>query len=540
MQRMKPIEQAGETMKFKHTPILCCILLVLVCLFSASGALHAQNFTGPELLARPTNTSVTVHVVVDTALQVRVRYGTTSGTWTSYTTPISSTANEPVNVVISGLSPNTQYYYQLGYSTDGGSTWTYRSRNPERSFYTQRAQGSTFTFSVTSDSHVNIMLGSAATWKQTLTNVGNDYPDFLIDLGDTFAVDNVTLDDDARTAYFYQRNSTDNYFPRISHSVPIFLAPGNHEQEEGWHISDPAGAVAVWCTNARKRYFPNPVPDAFYSGNTGTYAALDGDQLHEDYYAWNWGDVLFVVIDPFWYTTTKPFTGNTGGGEGSDTGSGNRWDWTLGKTQYDWLRQVLTTSNAKYKFVFAHQMVGGGEDYGHGGANSAHLVEWGGYNEAGTTYEFTTRRSGWYAPIHQVLVENSVSAFFHGHDHQYGYEKRDGVVYQSLPAAGFSGNGFGYYTTGNGYTIRGFSPSPAGHLRVTVTPAQATVDYVVSSGGGTNYSYIIDPHTPPAMYGDTEPDCDVDGTDIAEYITAGGYPGNMELFAANLGKTACQ
>ncbi len=59
-----------------------------------------------------------------------------------------------------------------------------------------------------------------------------------------------------------------------------------------------------------------------------------------------------------------------------------------------------------------------------------------------------------------------MSAFFHGHDHQYAYEERDGVVYQALPAAGFSGSGFGIYSTDSGYTIQAL-PSP-GHLRVTV------------------------------------------------------------------------
>ena len=44
-----------------------------------------------------------------------------------------------------------------------------------------------------------------------------------------------------------------------------------------------------------------------------------------------------------------------------------------------------------------------------------------------------------------MLIENHVSAVFHGHDHQYAYEIRDGIVYQSLPAAGFSGTGFNIY-----------------------------------------------------------------------------------------------
>ena len=241
-----------------------------------------------------------------------------------------------------------------------------------------------------------------------------------------------------------------------------------------------------------RQFYPNPVPDSFYSGNEDPYSYLDGDHLREDYYAWTWGDALFVVIDPYWYTMTKPYTGNTGGGETSDTGSGDRWDWTLGLAQFDWLKETLESSDAKYKFIFAHHMVGGSDDYVRGGANPAHLVEWGGYNENGTTSGWDTRRPGWgSAPIHQILVANHVSAFFHGHDHQYAYEKRDDMVYQSLPSAGFSGNGFNIYSTGSGYTIQAL-PSP-GHLRVTVGSDESTVDYVGTSSGTVNYTYTIEP-----------------------------------------------
>ncbi len=33
-----------------------------------------------------------------------------------------------------------------------------------------------------------------------------------------------------------------------------------------------------------------------------------GDELREDYYAWEWGDALFVVIDEFQYTMELPYS----------------------------------------------------------------------------------------------------------------------------------------------------------------------------------------------------------------------------------------
>ncbi len=474
--------------RFREGKMKKLFLLIFFYLLILNISISAQGtFTGTELLARPTDHSITLNVVSSTALEAYVEYGTSSGIYTNTTSTVSQAANEPLVIVITGLTADTKYYYRLRYRVSGSaSAFSARSENI---FHTQRPKGSTFAFDITSDSHVNILLGSATTWQKTLTNVANDNADFLIDCGDTFAMDNVTSESGARTNYIFQRTSTK--LGLVSPSLPIFLAAGNHEEQEAWHLDDhgnPVNSQPVWGTNAQKRYFPNPVPDNFYSGNTDTYSALDGDHLREDYYAWTWGNALFVVIDPFWYTYTKPFMGNTGGGESSDVGSGDRWDWTLGEQQYNWLKQTLDTSKATYKFLFMHHMTGGTQDYIRGGAYAALFCEWGGYNTNGTTYAFNTRRSGWYAPIHQVLVEDGVTDVFHGHDHQYAYENRDDVVYQSLPAAGFS-QGFGIYSESNQLTIRAL-PSP-GHLRVTVSPDSVIVDYVNTTTGNVTYSYTI-------------------------------------------------
>ncbi|HCV42203.1 MAG TPA: hypothetical protein DGH68_01875, partial [Bacteroidetes bacterium] len=478
-----------EAEGMKASKVLSLITGMILLLQPASNV-QGQSFTGTELLARPTDHSITLNVVSSSAIDAYVEYGISTGVYSNTTSTVSQLANEPTVIVIDGLSANTLYYYRLRYRASGGGSYSARS---EHTFRTQRPTGSTFTFDITSDSHVNILLGSAATWQQTLTNVAVDNPDFLLDCGDTFAMDGVTSESTARTNYLYQRTSTT--LGLVSASVPILLAVGNHENQESWHLNDngnPVNSEPVWGTNAQKRYFPNPVPNSFYSGNSDTYSNLNGDQLHEDYYAFTWGNALFVVIDPFWYTTAKPFVGNTGGGEPGSS-DGDRWHWTLGLTQYNWLKQTLENSTATYKFLFMHHMTGGTDDYIRGGAYAAPYCEWGGYDEDGTTYSFNTKRSGWYAPVHQMLVENNVSAVFHGHDHQYAYEIRDGIVYQSLPSAGFSGNGFGIYSNG-GYTVQA-KPSP-GHLRVTVSPSQTTVDYINSTNangtnGSVNYTYTI-------------------------------------------------
>ena len=410
-------------------------------------------------------------------------------------------------MTISGLTPNTKYFYRMQYSTNSGASWTIR---PEKSFWTQRATGSTFTFDITTDSHINIMLGNSSNWTSTMNGVAADNPDFHIDLGDTMAMDNgttsVTLGDTAAAEQKYK--DTLPYFNIASGSSPVFLVPGNHEQQEAWHLQGTlANSLPIMSKNAEKKYFLNPVPNSFYSGDTSTHSSLSGDQLKQDYYAWTWGDALFVVISPFWTTTTKPYTTSTGGGETDATGSGNRWDWTLGQTQFDWLKTTLSGSSAKYKFIFAHQIVGGNSlsnqvNYGHGGVDSANLVEWGGYDVGGTNYTWTTNRSSWGTkPIHQILVDNGVTAFFHGHDHQCAHEELDGVVYQSVPSGSFSGS-FGIYTTGgnSGKTIWADSTQGAGHLKVTVGPTQTTVDFIRYNASSAANSYTMDPNTTTPTY----------------------------------------
>ena len=136
----------------------------------------------------------------------------------------------------------------------------------------------------------------------------------MIDLGDTFAMDDVTEGEvaEAEAAYEFQLP----FFNIVSGNTAIFLAPGNHEQQEAWHLDGTADSISVLGTNAEKKYFLNPVPDgSFYTGDEVTYPYLSGDQLKQDYYAFEWGDALFVVINPYWYTTTKPYISDLGGGE---------------------------------------------------------------------------------------------------------------------------------------------------------------------------------------------------------------------------------
>jgi len=57
---------------------------------------------------------------------------------------------------------------------------------------------------------------------------------------------------------------------------------------------------------ARKTYYSNPVPDEFYTGNEQSEEHVGQP---ENYYAFQWGDALYVAIDPYRYTLSEPYNG---------------------------------------------------------------------------------------------------------------------------------------------------------------------------------------------------------------------------------------
>lgn len=496
------------------------IMLAMTMIAWSVPELFAQaSITGPELLGRPTNHSMMVNVVADGIIEAYFEYGTESNVYTEQTDIATSTADEPIEVVMDGLEANTRYYYRMVYH-EPGEDWIYRT---EHSFYTQRPPGSTFTFTIVSDSHLGQYGGQTADelalYEQTLENIKADNPDIYLDLGDTFAMDPSPLGTgmtvaEADAAYFIQRP----YLGALCHSIPFFFCVGNHENEEGWNWDDvftaPDQSLALVGIEARKKYYPNPIPDGFYTGNTDPLPMeIGGDMNREDYFAWEWGDVLFVIIEPYHYTTIWPSEGDSYGGEGQDgEASGTRWDWTLGIQQYLWLKSTLENSSAKFKFVFSHHVTGGNNPYGRGGISAAPYYEWGGLNADGT-WGFDTHRpaaEGWDLPIHQLMVANGVSVYFHGHDHIYAYEELDGIVYLECPKpddAGYTWQpyGYGYF---EGHYPDGLMIENSGHIRVTVSPDQAVIDYVRSylPGDGDN-GVIANTVVVPAPY--TGPTCDL-------------------------------
>lgn len=461
-------------------------------IFFISGfSLQAQQYD--IILGRPTDTSITASIMFYQNTEVVVEYGTQPGFYNQFSPSFTLQTKLPNDIDLRLLTPNTKYFYRLKYRPAGtAGNYTY---SPEYSFQTQRSVGSSFNFTIEADEHLYDKKGVPSLYKITLDNQLKGNPDFMMSLGDIFGDDHSYLDE----TYTITAGELDtlhyNYRPllgQICHSVPFYIALGNHEGERKHHFNfpiPPPSNLPINATLSRKKYFPNPSPNSFYSGNN--QLELYGMDKPENYYAWTWGEALFVVLDPYRYDSRSDTSAKPVG-----------WDWTLGIPQYLWLKNTLEASTAKYKFVFAHHIRGEGR----GGITNAITNEWGGYQRVnGTTgngYTFDTNRpasEGWTKPIHQLFIDNHVTIFFQGHDHVFAHEVLDGITYQSCPMAADSTYEIGMLANADAYLSDTLSGS--GHIKVSVTPSCVKVDFIraylpadtmgIHKNGEIAFSYTI-------------------------------------------------
>lgn len=447
------------------------------------------------VLVRPSPTSITASVVAYADTEGYIEYGTSPGNYPHKTPQQKLAKGEPALFLLDELKPGTSYTYR--WRSPNAAATQPASKPPaskpdfapseEYTFRTPPTPGDTsqFVFTIQADSHLDPNM-TPEVYAQTLANALADTPAFHIDLGDTFMTDKRGRNfKDSLPQYVAQRY----YFGQLCHSAALFMVLGNHDGEVGY-ANDSSESMGPWSYRQRTRFFPEPLAavsgdsKAMYSGRT-SFAKGQGS----NYYDFTWGDAQFIVLDPFWFTTARP-RGGGGGGPGRDKKDADtaptdeNWARTLGKDQYDWLTRTLERSNARYKFVFIHHMVGGLGKANRGGMEASVFFEWGGKNADGS-HGFAERRPGWAMPIHDLLVKHHVAAVFHGHDHLYVRNERDGVIYQCVPQPGNVAGGT-RSAAEYGYTSGTILGSP-GYLRVRVGADKSTVEFVrsaVADAGG--------------------------------------------------------
>jgi hypothetical protein len=381
-----------------------------------------------KIFGAPSAYSFAVAVSASVKANIYIEYGYTKSSIAGRTATVGIAQGATSNFTISGLKANSQVFYRVRYAI--GTSKNFASLT-QKIVSTAATTGNAL-FAIQADPHMDEN-SSADVYKGTLKQIVAASPAFLMDLGDIFMVDK--LADKSETNIRGRFELMKGFYKELG-SVPLKICLGNHDGELGYSKFN--------TKSYRKEYFPEQTGELAYYSFTGP------DQLH-------------IVLDPFTYTTKNP--------------SAAGWEWTLGKTQYDWLVATLKNSQERHKFIYIHHLLVG-DPTSRGGVEIAQKNEWGGKNNDGT-YGFDTNRPGWGKPIHQLLLDAKVGFVFKGHDHLYVKQELDGIIYQTLPQPSHPGekldlNQYGY--------ISGKGVGGSGYLKVTTSGKTAQVDFITFEG----------------------------------------------------------
>jgi hypothetical protein len=380
----------------------------------------------PPYLGCPTRSSILLNLVSgEKAIKYRIRFceakEIASGEWQQ----TEDSPMEPLTVRqirLEHLKPDTEYRYQLFARLKDQSELQMLMEN---SFRTQRTTPSPFSFALFSDAHIypsQEALDRYRILNKVTSSILVRGPDLSLMLGDniqTFTSHGGPMIEKryGRILYAQLRHA----LGALPSSVPLFNIIGNWEGENGWHPERERG----WARQARMTWVPTPDPKTY----------PEGGSEFGDYYGFSWGDALFLVLNVSGYTSSDHTL---------QSPIGRADDWTLGEVQKQWLHMRLSTSTAKWKFLFLHHPVGGkgGNDlnsrYGRGGGRAAHTGE--------------------QALIHEWMKAYGVQVLFYGHDHVFTDILVDGIHYVCVGSAGapwkFTEKETGYKTfwTPSGYT----------------------------------------------------------------------------------------
>jgi len=403
--------------------------LSLVALFTTPALSRAFGASPVSYkVVRIESSSFTVNISSSTAGKAYIEFGYSKTKYTSKTQIIALSKGMTV-ANVEGLKADSKIYFRIRYLLGTKTTF---SALTQGTVTTLKTSGD-FVFGVQADPHMDEN-SSAEVYNQTLEQVIKASPAFYMDLGDIFMTDKLPNKSEANIRARFELMK--GFYDKLN-GIPLYITLGNHDGELGYSNFN--------TRKYRKEYFPQQTADLAY------YSFTSPDALH-------------ISLDIFNYTTENP----------KDDG----WQWTLGRTQYDWLKSTLENSKAIYKFVYVHHLLYGNAQ-SRGGVEIAKYNEWGGLNRDGTP-GFESKRPGWGKPVHQLLVDNGVDIVFKGHDHLYVKQELDGIIYQTLPQPSHPGDKvnsaieYGYVT---GKVIGG-----SGFLKVTTSTSAIKVDFVKHDG----------------------------------------------------------
>lgn len=238
------------------TPFVMVLLLL-----SASFAAAATVVRGPYLQSASSD-SITVRWRTDVATDSRVQFGSSSGSLTAIASNATSTTEHIVK--LTGLSPNTKYFYNVGSSSAvqaGDATYYFETSPTAGTSVPTRIW-------VIGDAGTGTA-GQAAVYNAYRSFTGSTYTDFWLMLGDNAY--------NSGTDAEYQTKMFDMY-PEMMRQSPLWATIGNHD-----------GVSADSATQTGPYYDIHTFPK---NGEAGGVASGT-----EAYYSFNYGNIHVIVLD---------------------------------------------------------------------------------------------------------------------------------------------------------------------------------------------------------------------------------------------------
>ncbi|MEI6946626.1 metallophosphoesterase [Paraflavisolibacter sp. H34] len=265
------------------------------------GSDNAQLTRGPYL-QMGNQTAVSLRWRTDVATDSKMEVGTAAGVYTlSATNSLKVTEHE---VRISGLAPDTKYYYRFGSSTHSLQS------GPANFFHTAPPPNTTRRIRIAAfgDCGTNANGYQVGSLSSYMERTGANPAEVLLLLGDNAYQDGT----DAQ----YQAKFFNVYSPNILKNHVLFSAPGNHD----YHTTTQAARTAPYYKN-----FSMPTAGECGGVPSGT----------KSYYAFDWGNIHFISLDSY------------------GTENGKRMSDTTG-AQASWLKKDLDANRREWVVVYFH------------------------------------------------------------------------------------------------------------------------------------------------------------------------------------------
>jgi hypothetical protein len=247
----------------RHT-ILTTLLGLNLWLLEAAPT-WAQTLTRVPYLQSGTPTSIVLRWRTSTATNSVVRYGTVQGSLTLQVQNAASTTEHEVR--LTGLTPNTRYYYSVG-----STTLTLAGNDTNHFFFTAPPVGTdkpTRIWALGDSGTANV--NAQAVRNAYATLAGSRYTDVWLMLGDN-AYENGT-DLEYQAAVF-------NMYPNFLRQSVLWPTLGNHDGQS----ADSATQTGVY-------YNIFTLPRNAEAGGTASGT--------EAYYSFDYGNIHFICLDSF-------------------------------------------------------------------------------------------------------------------------------------------------------------------------------------------------------------------------------------------------